>query len=383
MCFLNRVDWKCRRDNSSNQSSKSLTLSWQWLVGGLLVLVLMVDPVSAQKPTKPLRVVAGLATPFVFETQGKLAGFSIDLWRSINDEMGVKSELFANSTTQALLSAVKSGKADVGIGNISITAEREKNFDFSQPIFESGLQILVPEQSGGMRSVPSLLAVIFSPEFVQLIGIILVIILVPAHIVWFVERRRSGGIISTASYFPGIFKACWWAASTLATQAEEMPKSPLGRIVAVIWMFTSVVFIAYFTATVTTSLTVQELQGNIKGPDDLLGKRVATSSGSTSAVYLHQKNIQVLESNRLAEAYEALLQGKADAVVFDAPVLLYYASHEGKGKVKVIGSVFRQENYGIVFPPNSPYRKPINEALLTLQENGTYQELYQKWFTSK
>ena len=347
------------------------------------MLVLMVDPVSAQKPTKPLRVVAGLATPFVFETQGQLAGFSIDLWRSIKDEMGVKSELVVNPSTQALLSAVKSGKADVGIGNISITAEREKNFDFSQPIFESGLQILVPEQSGGMRSVPSLLAVIFSPDFVQLIGIILVIILVPAHIVWFVERRRSGGIISNASYFPGIFKACWWAASTLATQAEEMPKSALGRIVAVIWMFTSVVFIAYFTATVTTSLTVQQLQGNIKSPDDLVGKRVATSSGSTSAVYLHQKNIQVLESNRLAEAYEALLQGKADAVVFDAPVLLYYASHEGKGKVKVIGTVFRQENYGIVFPPNSPYRKPINEALLTLQENGTYQELYQKWFTSK
>ena len=379
MFFLNLTAW-----NGIRKSSKSLHLnSWQWLGVVFLVLVLTVDPVSAQKPTKLLRVATGLATPFVFEDNGRLAGFSVDLWHSITDEMNVKSELLVSPTTQALLSAVESGKADVGISNISITAEREKNFDFSQPMFESGLQILVREQSSGVGSAPNLLAVIFSPVLVQLVAIILVIILVPAHIVWFFERYRSGGVIPTPSYFPGIFKACWWAAATLATQADEMPKSVIGRIVAVIWMFTSVVFVAYFTATVTTSLTVQQLQGNIKGPNDLVGKRVATARGSTSATYLHQQNIQVLELKRLTEAYDALLQGQADAVVFDAPVLLYYASHEGKGKVKVVSTIFRKENYGIVFPTNSPYRRSINKALLTLQENGTYQELYQKWFSSK
>lgn len=384
MCPLNLTVWKCRRGNSKKQSSKSLSLtSWQRLTVGLLMLVLVVDPVAAQKPTKPLRVAAGLSTPFVFETNGQLEGFSIDLWHSITDEMNLKSEVLANPTTQALLSAVKSGKADIGIGSISITAEREKNFDFSQPIFESGLQILIRQQSSGFSSLPSLLSDIFSPDLVQLIGIVLVIILVPAHIVWFFERRRSGGIIPTLSYFPGIFKACWWAAATLATQADEMPKSVIGRIVAVIWMFTSVVFVAYFTAKVTTSLTVERLQGNIKGPEDLPGKRVATAVGSTSASYLHQQNIQILEFNRLAEAYAALIQGKVDAVVFDAPVLLYYASHQGKGKVQVIGTIFRQENYGILLPTNSPYRKSINEALLTVRENGTYQKLYQKWFTTQ
>jgi len=33
--------------------------------------------------------------PFVFEDKGKLVGFSIDLWRSITDEIGVR-ELFVN-----------------------------------------------------------------------------------------------------------------------------------------------------------------------------------------------------------------------------------------------------------------------------------------------
>jgi polar amino acid transport system substrate-binding protein len=48
--------------------------------------------------------------------------------------------------------------------------------------------------------------------------------------------------------------------------------------------------------------------------------------------------------------------------------------------VHVIGPVFRKESYGIVFPANSRHRKRVNEALLTLKEKGTYEELYKKWF---
>ena len=72
-----------------------------------------------------------------------------------------------------------------------------------------------------------------------------------------------------------------------------------------------------------------------------------------------------------------------DAVVFDAPILLYYAAHDGKGKVQVVGSIFRKESYAIALPNGSPYRKSISKAILLLQEKGTYQEIYDKWFSSK
>ena len=78
-----------------------------------------------------------------------------------------------------------------------------------------------------------------------------------------------------------------------------------------------------------------------------------------------------MEYANIEEAYRALGESKVDAVVYDAPVLLYYASRDGKGKVQVVGSIFRKENYGIVFPPESPYRKPVNEALLKNQR-GRY-----------
>ena len=331
---------------------------------------------------KTLKVVTRLVPPFVIEENGELGGFSIELWRNIAQELDIKSEFRKTTNVSDLLQQVKSQQVALGISAISVTSQREQDFDFSQPIFDSGLQILVRSQ-GNQSSIGRLVDSLLTPEFFQLLGIMLIVILIPAHIIWFVERKHPGGFLENSAYFPGIFKACWWAAGTLATQAEEMPKSPWGRVMAIIWMFISVVFIAYFTATVTTSLTVDRLQSNIKGPQDLAGKRVATIAGSTSANYLNQQKIESQEFKQIAETFAALNNSEVDAVVFDAPILLYYAAHDGKGKVQVVGSIFRKESYAIALPTGSPYRKPINNALLSLQEKGKYQEIYDKWFTNK
>jgi ABC-type amino acid transport substrate-binding protein len=117
-----------------------------------------------------------------------------------------------------------------------------------------------------------------------------------------------------------------------------------------------------------------------QGAQDLPGKRVATVTGSTSSEYLKHHGIPAKEFTRVEDACEALQQASVDAVVYDAPVLLYYASHEGKGKVQIVGPLFRKESYGILFPSNSSKRKLVNETLLKLKENGTYDRLYTKWF---
>ena len=42
--------------------------------------------------------------------------------------------------------------------------------------------------------------------------------------------------------------------------------------------------------------------------------------------------------------------------------------------------IFERQSYGIALKTNSPYRESINQALLEIVENGTYDEIYQKWF---
>ncbi|WP_375473981.1 transporter substrate-binding domain-containing protein [uncultured Nostoc sp.] len=373
------------RYDPKNKTKRSLALyTCIGLLGGILALLLMASPGVAQKPQlqQPLLVATRVIPPFVLSNKGELSGFSIDLWRSIANQIGVESKFIEYSSVPELLSAIKDNQANLGISAISITAEREQNFDFSLPIFTGGLQIMVRNLEKNDSAFPNILQLFFSASLLQVIGIALVLIVVAAHIIWLSERHHKDGMISQ-SYFPGIFKACWWAAATLATQADEMPKGVLGRLIAIVWMFIGVLFVAYFTASATTSLTVQQLQGDIRSIDDLPGKVVTTTAGSTAATYLREHKISVLEVTKIEEAYNALQTKKADAVVFDAPVLLFYAANEGKGKVEIVGSILREESYGIILPNNSPYRKPINQALLSLKENGTYQSLYDKWFDAK
>jgi polar amino acid transport system substrate-binding protein len=345
-----------------------------------LFLCLLATNVFAQPRPESLRVATRLVKPFVFEEKGQLTGFSIELWDEIAKQINVKTDFVVKPTVKELLASINTQEAQLGIAAISITAEREMQWDFSQPMFDAGLQILVSEQTSKSGILTNIIAGVLSPTFWQLLGGILLVVVIPAHVVWFFERRPVGGLLTNKSYFPGIFEAAWWSLASLAAQADQMPKSAAARVAAVFWMFTSVVFLAYFTASVTSSLTLQQLRGDIKGPEDLPGKKVASVKGSTSVEYLRQRNAEVIEFAKVEEAYEALQNGDAIAVVYDAPVLLYYASHEGKGKVQTVGAIFRKENYGIAFPDKSPLRKRVNEVLLKLKENGTYDQLYSKWF---
>ena len=331
-----------------------------------------------------LKVATRIVPPFVLkEENGDLGGFSIELWNEIARELRVTSTYSPYSSVKELLSAVHAGREDLGIAAISITADREKEFDFSQPMFESGLQILVRGESGGDGGTPSFWSVLFSPIMLQLLAIIALLVIIPAHLLWLFERHHDEGIVENKAYFPGIFKATWWAAGTLGAQADEMPRSWLGRIIAIVWMFLSIAFVSYFTATITTAMTVQRLSGNIQGPGDLPGKRVATVAGSTSEAYLRDRRVRLTTFDEIQGAFKALDEKQVDAVVYDAPVLLYYAAQEGQGKAQVVGNIFRKEDYGVVFRANSPLRKPVNRALLTLKENGTLEKLYARWFTTE
>jgi hypothetical protein len=69
----------------------------------------------------------------------------------------------------------------------------------------------------------------------------------------------------------------FWAAGTLATQADRMPRHWVARVIAVLWLFTAVVFIALYTAQLTATLTVRHIQGAINSTDDLPGRRVGTA----------------------------------------------------------------------------------------------------------
>ena len=352
------------------------------MIVAFAAIVVQILSANAAEGPPVFHVATRTVPPLVQKDNGRLTGFSIDLWNALANRLGETTEFVEMPDVNSLLDAVHSGKADLGISAISITADRDRSYDFSQPMLGAGLQILVRGKSdqGATNPLQGLVRLLLSPMVLVWLGIAGVLITIPAHIVWLLERRTPNGIIPNPNYFPGIFHALWWAAGTLATQADQMPRQWLARIIAILWMFTGVVFVAYYTAQLTATLTVEQIHGDINGPDDLPGKRVATTQGSTAAAYLREQHARVQEFKTIEAAYQALLANSADAVVFDAPVILYFAEHDGKGRVETAGTVFRKEDYGIVFAEGSPLRKKVDGALLELRESGVYEQIYQKWF---
>ena len=259
----------------------------------LIALAISVPPACAdgQAPVT-LKVATRIVPPFVMKTGTNLSGFTIELADAVAAEAGLKFDYFDADTLPALLDAVASGKADLGAAAISITAARAEKFDFSMPIFAAGLQIMT--RAGGSETdsiIPSFVAFFTSRPFYELIGALLLLVLVPAPVIWFLERRHAHGSVASAKKRHEIFNSMYWSASTLVGQSAGHPVSWSGRLIAVAWMLVGVTFISYFTASITTALTVHQLQSSIAGLEDLRGKRVATVEGSSSQDYLAARDI--------------------------------------------------------------------------------------------
>ena len=331
-----------------------------------------------------IRIVTKPVEPFSFTENGKLMGFSIDLWEAVAKEAGFQFEMKSVETVPQMLDALKTRQADVAIAAISITAERHAFMDFSQPYYDSGLQILVATNSARSGNFTSNLSRQFlNWNTIKVVGLVLLVMFVISHLVWWFERRRNPEMYPEP-YAPGVWESFWWTISMLCTGGCEA-KGPMGvpaRLVAILWMLVSIVLIAYFTAAVTTEMTVKSLAGDIGAPGDLPGVKVGTIAGSTGETWLRNNKAKVSPYPDVPSAVAGLNSGEIKAVVYDAPVLRYYLSKRIGTRLRLVGPTFEKQFYGIGLQQESPLRLPINRALLALNERGFMEELQKKWFGS-
>ncbi len=332
-------------------------------------------------PGKALRVAVKPIAPFVLKQGTELTGFSIDLWRALAQRLEVDTEWVEVKTVGEQLQAVKSGEADAAIAAITITKEREKLVDFTQPYFDSGLRIMV--RTEGSNRVLDVLGSIPWLTMGTLFGVAIAIMFVMANVLWMVERRTTKTF--QKGYLKGIGEGLWAVALIIATGEHGDRDAPrvVKRLAVVFMWLLGVVLVAQLTATVTSSQIVERLNSNIHGPADLGGKKIVTVRGTVAADYLAVQGLPYADVSSAEEGYDLVVRGRVQAMVFDAPTLQYLATRRGKGTVRVVGPVFAPEKYGIAIADGSPLRKRINGALLAMYEDGRYWELYDKWFSQR
>ena len=130
-------------------------------------------------------------------------------------------------------------------------------------------------------------------------------------------------------------------------------------------------------------LMVRADNDKVKSIKDMEGKVLAVKSGTGSVDYAkeHIKTKELSQFPNIDNAYMELGTKRADAVLHDTPNILYFIKTAGAGKFKTVGDSLEAQQYGIAFPKGSDeLREKVNGALKTLRENGTYNEIYKKWF---
>lgn len=118
--------------------------------------------------------------------------------------------------------------------------------------------------------------------------------------------------------------------------------------------------------------------------DDLAGKKIGVQLSTTGDIYASgdygEDNVE--KYNKGADAVMALTQGKVDAVIIDnEPAKNFVASNDG---LKILDTEYVTEDYAAcINKDNTELLDAVNGALAELKEDGTLQQIIDKYITAE
>jgi ABC-type amino acid transport substrate-binding protein len=346
--------------------------------------VLLAAPAPAQNPPAEgaggprLRVLVDEDPPFVMRDGERWTGWAIDLWTEVARQAGFDWELVDAVEPDAIVDALATQKADVGVGDVAVTKTRAQRIDFSHPFFRGGLRVLMRERRGeGLWSVMRALA---TPAHLQLAGGALGLLIGMSVLVYVLARRHD------PENFPNergeaMAEAVYVAAGALLKGQLDRRLLPgaAARVLTILWMFFGTAVVAYFTAAAAALLTVHQLNTDFHDVDDLKGTRVGAVAGTYEVGWLAERGAVVVQAPDIDAAIAALQSGQSEAVVHNAPVLSWWVNKHPSADLELVGSVFSRHDYAFALQGKSALRVPINVALLSLEESGFLAELNRRW----
>ncbi len=316
--------------------------------------------------------------PFIMkDASGDYAGISVALWKNIADELGY-TYTFKEYDLSGLLTALENGEIDACINPLTVTSSRVEQFDFTQPFYITNLAIAV-DKSGKSKWL-SFIKNFFSIQFFEAVLLLLLVLMIFGVLVWFFEKDANKEEFGPG--MKGVWNGLWWSAVTMTTvgYGDKSPKTTGGRAVALIWMFTAIIIISGFTASIASSLTVSELESNIENPSDLKKVDVVAVSASTGAEYLKNNGIKFQEVDNIQDALKMLSAGDTDAVVYDEPIMRYSIDQQALSKeITILPYSFATQYYSFALPKYSKNRELIDPVLLNNIAGAQWKSLLKEY----
>ncbi len=331
------------------------------------------------------RVVVGVFedAPFALRTaSGEWTGFAVELLVEVAARSGFSLQFKEYQSLEALYSAVSRGEVDMGAGNTLVTSRDLLSVDFSQPMLDGGLRLMVAKREQhsltrlweGLKRNGHAWAVIWVPCAVLATSIV-VLLLLRRIDPQFTRRWRDG----FAEAFYHVVSVC---VTGKTKYSGALAGGWVGRVIAALWLCFGLGVVAYITSILTSVMTANTLVGQISGPKDLTRKVAAVLEGGAGDRYCAVHDVQVVRTATLDEAVAVLLSRRADAVVADAASLESFDLNHPELPITETGELFERRHFAFPVKPGSPgLLKQVNVGLLQVRESGILDHVRGEWFT--
>nr|AVH87315.1 ionotropic receptor 27 [Holotrichia parallela] len=413
----------------------------------------LIDPDSMGNYTADIvyRVATVVQAPFIMvddEAPKGYSGYCIDLIDEIANILKFDYEIFVVSDGKfgnmdlkgnwnGIVKELMEKKADIGLGSMSVMAERENVIDFTVPYYDLvGITILMK-----LPKTPTSLFKFLTVLENDVWLCILAAYFFTSFLMWIFDRYSPYSYQNNRDKYKDDeekrefnLKECLWFCMTSLTPqgGGEAPKNLSGRLVAATWWLFGFIIIASYTANLAAFLTVSRLDTPVESLDDLSKQykiQYAPLNGSASMTYFERmanieakfydiwKDMSLNDSlsdveraqlavwdypvsdkytkmwqamkeaglpNTLDEAVERVRSSRSSSEGFaflgDATDIRYLEL--SNCDLQMVGEEFSRKPYAIAVQQGSPLKDQFNTAILQLLNRRQLERLKEKWWTN-
>ncbi|KAI4335458.1 hypothetical protein L6164_014102 [Bauhinia variegata] len=293
-----------------------------------------------------------------------------------------------------LLQQIPARKYDVVVGDITIVANRANYVDFTLPYAESSTRMLVRVQQNQHLNM----WIFLRPFSWDLwLTVVLACIFIGATL-RFMERKVNRNAEneseegSTRRRPSTAVSMLWLPLVQMVLPERESVAKNCSKFVLVVWLLLAFVLMQSYTASLSSILTLDQLQPTYPTLNDL--KRNGEYVGYPTSSYVLDMMVDSFkfDKSKLKECIgiedyrEALDKGSRNggvAAIFDEePYIKVFLKRYGSKYYKMVGPYYRTAGFGFAFPRNSSLASYFSRAILNVIESDVMKEIEQKYFGS-
>uniref|UniRef100_A0A2K2A8X8 Glutamate receptor n=2 Tax=Populus trichocarpa TaxID=3694 RepID=A0A2K2A8X8_POPTR len=274
---------------------------------------------------------------------------------------------------------------DAVVGDVTIVYNRSLYIDYTLPFTESGVSMIVPIADNNSKNA----WVFMKPLTWDLWVTSFLFFVFIGFVVWVLEHRINEDFRGSASDQAGT--SFWFSFSTMVFAQRERMVSNLSRAVIIIWCFVVLILTQSYTASLTSLLTVEQLQPTVTDVRELVkkGEYVGYQEGSFVLGLLLDLGFdksKLMAYSSAEECHHLFSKGSGNggiAAAFDELAFLKLIMSGYCSRYTMIDPKFKTGGFGFVFPKGSPLVPDISRAILNVTEGDEMKQIEGAWFGKK